>query len=184
MLVLWAVCLCAERIFFPQTLLTAVWALTLQFSRSDRDFSSKTCCLFILSLTLKYVLKWTLDFWGYITQMSASLQAALACFNCVCSQQKNKTKQNFGAMHSHLSSCRTTLVGRKTCQGLMVSLPSQMVTEWDSHKSGPGSPTASVWGQPHYKQSGPLPGCRDVPVHGVQHSRNYPQQESKPAVRL
>lgn len=70
------------------------------------------------------------------------------------------------------------------CQGLMVSLPSQMVIEWDSHKSGPGSPAASVWGQPHYKQSGSLPGRRDVPVYGVQHGRRYPQQESKSAVCL
>ena len=66
----------------------------------------------------------------------------------------------------------------------MVSLPSQMVIEWDSHKSGPGSPAASVRGQPHYKQSGPLPGCRDVPVYGVQHCRSHSQQESKSAVCL
>lgn len=88
-----------------------------------------------------------------------------------------------------LSSCQTTLVGRKEldgvcCQGLMVSLPPQMVIEWDSHKSGPGSSAASVWGQPHYKQSGPPPGCRDVPVYGVQHGWSYPQQESKSAVCL
>lgn len=66
----------------------------------------------------------------------------------------------------------------------MVSLPSQMVIEWDSHKSGPGSPAASVWGQPHYKHSGPLPGCRNVPVHGVQHCRSDSQQESQSAVCL
>lgn len=88
--------------FFPQTLLTAVWALTLQFSRQDSDFSWKTCCLFILSLTLKYVLKWTLDFWGCITQMSARLQAVLACFNCVCSQQEKK--QNKTAQYIFLTS--------------------------------------------------------------------------------
>lgn len=79
-----------------------------------------------------------------------------------------------------LSSCQATLVGRKEldgvfCQGLMVSLPPQMVIEWDSHKSGPGSSAASVWGQPHYKQSGPPPGCRDVPVYGVQHGWSYSQ---------
>lgn len=73
---------------------------------------------------------------------------------------------------------------RAYCPGLMVSLPPQMVTEWDSHKSGPGSPTASVWGQPHYKQPGPLPGCGAVPVYGVQYSRSDPQQESQPAVCL
>lgn len=66
----------------------------------------------------------------------------------------------------------------------MVSLPSQMVTEWDSRKSGSGSSAASVWGQPHYKQPGPIPGCRDVPVYGLQHSRSYPQQKSKSSVCL
>lgn len=59
-----------------------------------------------------------------------------------------------------------------------------MVAEWDSHKSGPGSPAASVWGQPHYKQSGPLPGRGDVPVHGVQHGGSYSEQESQSAVCL
>lgn len=66
----------------------------------------------------------------------------------------------------------------------MVSLPSQMVIEWDSHKSGLGSPAASVRGQPHYKQSGPLPGCGDVSVYGLQHCRSCPQQEGQSAVCL
>lgn len=70
------------------------------------------------------------------------------------------------------------------CRGLMACLPSQMVAEWDSHKSGTGSPAASVWGQPHYKQSGPLPGCGDVPVHGVQHGGSYSEQESQSSVCL
>lgn len=70
------------------------------------------------------------------------------------------------------------------CQGLMVSLPSQMVIEWDFHKSGPGSPAASVWGQPHYKQSGSLPGRGDVPVHGRQHRRSDRQQEGATTVCL
>lgn len=70
------------------------------------------------------------------------------------------------------------------CRLLMMCLPSQMVTKRDSHKSGPGSSEASVWGQPHYRQSGPLPGCRDVSVYGLQHCRSYTEQESKSTVCL
>lgn len=78
-------------------------------------FFWKTFCLFILSLTLKYVLKWTLDFWGYITQMSVRLQAALACFDCVCSEQE-KTKQNRTVYFSYFS-------GATSARCVLISAP-------------------------------------------------------------
>ena len=69
-------------------------------------------------------------------------------------------------------------------QTLRLCLPSQMVVERDPHKSGTGRPAASVWGQPHYPESGSVPGCRDVSVYSLQHRGVHTQPESPSAVCL